>query len=81
MLERAQHSPSLASPSSCTLGAQVISAQTALRDLPLHQVVEAIGAERAEAVTLLMLAIDDIPTRPARRRRVCSEEEDRCRAS
>jgi glutathione gamma-glutamylcysteinyltransferase len=39
----------------------VTSAQTALRDLPLHrQVVEAIGAERAEAVTLLMLAIDDI---------------------
>lgn len=31
-----------------------------LRDLPLHrQVIEAIGEERAEAVTLLMLAIDE----------------------
>lgn len=41
----------------------VTNAQTALRDLPLHrQVVEAIGAERAEAATLLMLAIDDILT-------------------
>jgi hypothetical protein len=41
----------------------VTSAQTALRDLPLHrQVVEAIGAERADAATLLMLAIDGILT-------------------
>jgi glutathione gamma-glutamylcysteinyltransferase len=41
----------------------VTRAQTALRDLPLHrQVVEAIGAERAEAATLLLLAIDDILT-------------------
>jgi glutathione gamma-glutamylcysteinyltransferase len=39
------------------------SAQAALRDLPLYrQAVEAIGAERAEAVTLLMLAIDDLLT-------------------
>lgn len=45
----------------------VTNAQTALRDLPLHgQVAEAIGAERAEAVTLLMLAIDDILTPPQR---------------
>ncbi len=45
----------------------VDSAQTALRELPLYrEVVEAIGAERAEAVTLLMLAIDDILT-PAQR--------------
>jgi hypothetical protein len=41
----------------------VTSAQTALRDLPLHrQVVDAIGAERADAATLLMLAIDGILT-------------------
>jgi len=41
----------------------VTSAQTALRELPLHrQVLEAIGDERADAVTLLMLAIDDILT-------------------
>ncbi len=41
----------------------VASAQTALRDLPLYRrVVEATGVERAEAVTLLMLAIDDILT-------------------
>jgi len=41
----------------------VASARTALRELPLHQqIVEAIGAERAEAVTLLMLAIDDMLT-------------------
>jgi glutathione gamma-glutamylcysteinyltransferase len=39
----------------------VSSAQAALRALPLHrQVVEAIGAERAEAVTLLTLAIYEI---------------------
>jgi hypothetical protein len=45
----------------------VTSAQTSLRDLPLHrQVADAIGAERAEAVTLLMLAIDDILTPPQR---------------
>lgn len=45
----------------------VTLAQNALRDLPLHrQVFEAIGAERAEAVTLLMLAIDDILTPPQR---------------
>jgi hypothetical protein len=43
------------------------SAQTALCHLPLHrQVAEAIGAERAEAVTLLLLAIDDILTPPQR---------------
>ena len=43
------------------------SAQTALRDLALYrQVAEAIGAERAEAVTLLILAIDGILT-PAQR--------------
>jgi len=45
----------------------VSSARTALRNLPLYrQVAEAIGAERAEAVTLLMLAIDDILTPPQR---------------
>ncbi|HYQ44720.1 MAG TPA: phytochelatin synthase family protein [Polyangiaceae bacterium] len=45
----------------------VTSAQTALRDLSLHrQVVEAIGTDRAEAVTLLLLAIDDVLT-PAQR--------------
>jgi glutathione gamma-glutamylcysteinyltransferase len=45
----------------------VSSARTALCDLPLYrQVAEAIGAERAEAVTLLMLAIDDILTPPQR---------------
>lgn len=45
----------------------VTSARAALRDLLLHrQVAEAIGAERAEAVTLLMLAIDDILTAPQR---------------
>jgi glutathione gamma-glutamylcysteinyltransferase len=45
----------------------VSSARAALRDLPLYrQVAEAIGAERAEAVTLLMLAIDDILTPPQR---------------
>jgi glutathione gamma-glutamylcysteinyltransferase len=45
----------------------VTSAQTALHDLPLHRhVAEAIGAERAEAVTLLMLAIEDILTPPQR---------------
>jgi glutathione gamma-glutamylcysteinyltransferase len=45
----------------------VASAQTALRNLPLHrEVAGAIGAERAEAVTLLMLAIDDILTPPQR---------------
>ena len=45
----------------------VTSAQTALRQLPLYrQVTDAIGAERAEAVTLLMLAIEDILT-PAQR--------------
>ncbi len=43
------------------------SAPIALRDLPLHrQVAAAVGAERAEAVTLLMLAIDDILTSPQR---------------
>jgi glutathione gamma-glutamylcysteinyltransferase len=42
-------------------------ARAALRALPLHrQVAEAIGAEHAEAVTLLMMAIDDILT-PAQR--------------
>ncbi len=41
----------------------VTSAQNALRELPLHRrVAEAIGVERAEAVTLLMLAIDGILT-------------------
>jgi glutathione gamma-glutamylcysteinyltransferase len=41
----------------------VSRAQAALRELPLHRhVAEAIGADRAEAVTLLMLAIDDILT-------------------
>jgi len=45
----------------------VTSAQAALRDLPLHrQVAQAIGAEHAAAVTLLMLAIDDILTPPQR---------------
>jgi len=45
----------------------VASAQAALRDLPLHrQVAEAIGAEHAEAVTLLVLAIEDILTPPQR---------------
>lgn len=45
----------------------VTNAQTALRDLPLHrQVAEAIGADRAEAVTLLILAVDDLLT-PAQR--------------
>ena len=45
----------------------ITAAQTALRDLLLHrEIVEAIGAERAEAVTLLMLAIDDILTPPQR---------------
>jgi hypothetical protein len=45
----------------------VTNAQLALRNLPLHgQVAEAIGAERAEAVTLLMLAIDDILPPPQR---------------
>jgi hypothetical protein len=45
----------------------VASARTALRDLPLHrEIAEAVGAERAEAVTLLMLAIDDILTPPQR---------------
>jgi hypothetical protein len=45
----------------------VTSAQAALRDLPLYlRVAEAIGVERAEAVTLLMLAIDDILTPPQR---------------
>jgi hypothetical protein len=39
----------------------VTSAQAALRELPLHrQVAEAIGADRAEAVTLLILAVDDL---------------------
>jgi glutathione gamma-glutamylcysteinyltransferase len=41
----------------------VTSARAALRELALHrEVVEAIGAERAEAVTLLILAVDDILT-------------------
>jgi hypothetical protein len=41
----------------------VTSARSALCELALHrQVVEAIGAEHAEAVTLLMLAIDDMLT-------------------
>jgi glutathione gamma-glutamylcysteinyltransferase len=41
----------------------VTIAQTALRELALHrQVAGAIGAERADAVTLLLLAIDDILT-------------------
>jgi glutathione gamma-glutamylcysteinyltransferase len=45
----------------------VTSARAALRDLPLYrQVTEAIGGERAEAVTLLMLAIDDILSPPQR---------------
>ena len=45
----------------------ITAAQTALRDLLLHrEIAEAIGAERAEAVTLLMLAIDDILTAPQR---------------
>jgi len=45
----------------------VSSAQTALRDLPLFpEVVKAVGPERAEAVTLLILAIDDILTPPQR---------------
>jgi glutathione gamma-glutamylcysteinyltransferase len=45
----------------------ITMAQTALRDLLLHRkIAEAIGAERAEAVTLLMLAIDDILTPPHR---------------
>jgi hypothetical protein len=36
-------------------------------DLPLHRkVAEAVGGERAEAVTLLMLAIDDVLTPPQR---------------
>ena len=43
------------------------SAQIALRDLPLHrEIVKTIGAERAEAVTLLMLAIGDTLTPPHR---------------
>ena len=50
-------------PSAPTHREAVTSAQTALRDLPLHrQIAEAIGAERAEAVTLLTLAIDGILT-------------------
>jgi glutathione gamma-glutamylcysteinyltransferase len=54
-------------PSAPAHRAAVTSAQTALRDLPLHrQVAEAIGAERAEAVTLLMLSIEDILTPPQR---------------
>jgi glutathione gamma-glutamylcysteinyltransferase len=41
----------------------VTTAQTALRALPLYRgIAEAIGVERAEAVTLLMLAIDDALT-------------------
>jgi glutathione gamma-glutamylcysteinyltransferase len=45
----------------------VTSAQTALRDLPLYRhVAEAMGTERAEAMTLLMLAIDDILAPPQR---------------
>ncbi|HKO46154.1 MAG TPA: phytochelatin synthase family protein [Polyangiaceae bacterium] len=45
----------------------VLGAQAALRDLPLHrQIAEAVGAERAETVTLLMLAIDDILVPPQR---------------
>jgi glutathione gamma-glutamylcysteinyltransferase len=41
----------------------VTSAQTALRELPLHRhVADAIGSARAEAVTLLMLALDEILT-------------------
>lgn len=45
----------------------VENARAALRDLPVHQeVAAAIGAERAEAVTLLMLSIDDILTPPQR---------------
>lgn len=54
-------------PSAPAHSEAVTSAQAALRDLPLHrEVVEAIGEERAEAVTLLMLAIDDILTPPQR---------------
>jgi glutathione gamma-glutamylcysteinyltransferase len=45
----------------------VATAQTALRDLPLYrEIAEQIGTERAEAVTLLMLAIDEILTPPQR---------------
>jgi glutathione gamma-glutamylcysteinyltransferase len=45
----------------------VESARAALRDLPLYlQVREAIGPERAEAVTLLMLSVDDILNPPQR---------------
>ena len=45
----------------------ITSAQTALQDLPLHrQVAEAIGGAHANAVTLLILAIDDILTPPQR---------------
>jgi glutathione gamma-glutamylcysteinyltransferase len=43
------------------------SARASLQELALHgQVTAAIGAERAEAVTLLLLAIDDVLT-PAQR--------------
>jgi len=41
----------------------ITNAKRALGELPLYrQVAEAVGADRAEAVTLLMLAIDDILT-------------------
>jgi glutathione gamma-glutamylcysteinyltransferase len=54
-------------PSALAHREAVTSAQTALRDLPLQrQVAEAIGGERAEAATLLLLAIDDILTPPQR---------------
>lgn len=43
------------------------SARRALRDLALHRhVADAIGDEQAEAVTLLLLAIDDVLTTPQR---------------
>jgi glutathione gamma-glutamylcysteinyltransferase len=50
-------------PSAVAHREALASARAALRDLPIHrQVSDAIGTEHAEAVTLLLLAIEDILT-------------------
>lgn len=50
-------------PSAPAHSEAVTRARSALRELPLYrEVVAAVGEERAEATTLLMLAIDDILT-------------------
>jgi glutathione gamma-glutamylcysteinyltransferase len=50
-------------PSAAAHREALASARAALRELPVHQhVSEAIGTDHAEAVTLLLLAIEDILT-------------------